>query len=96
MELGNNWAWDNTVSAVYDVEAQDFSAGFETELNYTLDNGVKMYASTSFDLRDAEFTGMNVGMEYEVGSPDVTMGAWVALDSNLEYENAFISVSWDF
>lgn len=95
-ELGNSWALDSTVSATYDVENESLSTGFETELNYTFPNTMVMYASTSFDLQDPDFTYLDVGLRYEFGNPDVTLDAWVSLDDNLEYENAFVGVTWDF
>lgn len=96
-DLGNGFAWDTTATATYSVENEELVSVLDTELNYTIDEGLVAYASTSFDLEDPEFTGAELGVTWEVAQVNgLGAAAWVDLDSDLEYVDATIEVSFSF
>lgn len=96
-ELGNGFAWDTTATATYSVEAEAFATVVDTELNYTIADGVVAYVETSFDLSDPVFTGGSLGVDWTVAAVEgLTAGAWVDFDENAEYVDATIEVAFTF
>lgn len=96
-ELGNGIAWDTTATATYSVENEEFATVVDTELNYSINADLTAYLSTSFDLQDPEFTGAELGVSWDVSQVEgLEAVAWVDLDSDLEYVDATIEVSFSF
>ena len=75
---------DNTTDFVYSVEDEDF----------TIEHTV--YDNTEFDLRDIDFTELELGMDYEVPTVDLTLTTAVLLDENLEYTDVELRASFSF
>lgn len=97
VELGKNLTLDSTVTAEYSVEASKFSALYEVELNYELSPSLVAYAYTDVDLRDADFTGLDLGLEYvNPAHSNMTFNAEVQLDDNLEYSDVILAAEVKF
>lgn len=87
---------DNTTDFVYSVEAEDFTIDHEVELGYNFANDFTVYANTEFDLRDIDFTELELGMDYAVPTVDLTLTTAVLLDENLEYTDVELRASFSF
>ena len=97
VELGNGWAWDTTVTGAYEIKSEDFTLGMESEVNYTLDNGVFIYATALFDVEDPTFLGSEIGIEYTPPQADlVTLSAFVELDEDFNDSASTLQVELSF
>lgn len=96
-DLGNGFALDTTVSTEYSVEQGKLSAFYEGQLNYAIGSGFSAYAYTEVDLRDPEFTGLDLGVEYNASELEaVTLAAEVQLDDKLEYSDLVLKAELEF
>ncbi len=97
VDLGNGLAWDTTVTAAYETKSEDFSLGMESEVNYTLDNGVFIYATAFFDVEDPTFLGSEIGVEYTPPQMSVvTLSAFVELDEDFNDTAATVQAELSF
>lgn len=96
-DFGNGFALDTTVSAEYSVEQDNLSAIYEGQLNYAIGKGFSTYAYTEVDLRDPEFTGLDLGIEYNSYELEaLTIAAEVQLDDSLEYSDLVLKAELEF
>ena len=97
VDLGNGWAFDNTVTLEYFVEAEDTDATYEAELSYAWGSEVTLYAYTEVDLEDIDFTGLDLGVNY---APEqlkyVNFNAEVQLDDDLSYDELVLTAEVRF
>lgn len=99
-ELGKTGVFlDNTTTLEYSLENSDWNTTtHELNLNYTLENApLTVYALTEVDLRDVEFAGLEVGVDYFVErAGDLTLNAAIRTDANLDYTDAVIGAEFKF
>jgi hypothetical protein len=97
IDLGNGWVFDNTVTLEYFVEAETTAATYEAELSYALNTEVTLYAYTEVDLKDVDFTGLDLGVNY---APDqlkyVNFNAEVQLDDKFSYNELVLTAEVRF
>lgn len=97
IDLGNGWAFDNTITLEYFVEAEDTDATYEAELSYAMGADVTLYAYTEVDLKDVDFTGLDLGVNY---APEqlkyVNFNAEVQLDDELSYNELVLTAEVNF
>lgn len=97
IELGNGFAFDNTVTLEYAVEAEDTVATYEADLNYQLNDEVSLYAFTEVDLQDVDFTGLDLGVDYSPAKLSaVQFNAEIQLDDQLRYDELVLSAEVSF
>lgn len=96
-ELGNGWAFDTTITLDYYVESEDTVATYEGELNYHVNDEVKLYLYTEVDLEDVQFDGVDLGVNYAPAQVKyVNFNAEVQLDDNLEYDELKLTAEVSF
>jgi hypothetical protein len=95
-DITEQLALNNTIDLEYSVEAEDFTIDYEVELAYNFANDFTAYAVTDFDLRDVDFTDLEVGIDYVVPGNDLTFTTAVLLDENLEYTDVELRASFSF
>lgn len=96
-DLGNGFILDTTISTEYSVENDKLSAFYEGQLNYAFGNGFNAYAYTEVDLRDPEFVGLDLGVEYNRAELQaLTLTAEVQLDDKLEYSDLVLKAELEF
>lgn len=97
VELGNGWALDNTVTLDYFVEAEDATAVYEAELNYHLNDEVKLYAFTAVDLEDVHFDGVDLGVNYAPAQIQyMNFNAEIQLDGSFDYQELVLTAEVTF
>ncbi len=97
VELGNGWAFDTTVTLDYYVESEDTVATYEGELNYQVNDEVKLYAYTEVDLEDVHFDGVDLGVNYSPAQVQyLNLNAEIQLDDNLEYNEFVVTAEVSF
>jgi hypothetical protein len=97
VELGNGWAFDSTVTLDYYVEAEDTVAVYEGELNYQVNDEVKLYAFTAVDLEDVHFEGIDLGVNYAPAQVQyLNFNAEIQLDDNLDYSELVVTAEVSF
>lgn len=97
LDLGNGLAWDNTVTAEYSVETEIFTSVYETEFNYSFDNGLVAYAQTEIDLQAVDFTGLDLGLEYVPAKFNkLTVTTEAQFDSDLNYTDVVLTAEVKF
>jgi hypothetical protein len=97
IDLGNGWAFDNTVTLDYYVEAEDTSAVYEGELSYQLNEEVKLYAFTAVDLEDVRFNGVDLGVNYAPAQVQyMNFNAEIQLDDSLDYSELVLTAEVTF
>lgn len=97
IELGNGFAFDNTVTLEYSVEAEDTTATYEADLNYQLNDQTSLYAYTEVDLEDVDFTGLDVGVNFTPAQLSaVEFTAEVQFDDELHYDELVLSAEVNF
>jgi hypothetical protein len=94
IDLGKSFAIDSTTTFTYQVEAEDYVANQELELNYLIRNGFTAFAYTQTNLRDVNFTGLDIGARYTLNNFEVESA--VQLDADLEYTEAYVSLEIKF
>lgn len=99
-ELGQTGVFlDNTSTATYSVEASDFTATHEFNLNYAVSDNATIYALTEIDLKDPTFAGLEVGVDYRVWSKnanEVNLNAYVLTDKDFGYSDAIVELEVKF
>lgn len=99
-ELGQTGVFlDNTTTAAYSVEAGEFTASHEFNLNYDLSDKATVYALTEVDLGNPEFAGLEVGIDYRVWSQnanEVNLNGRVLTDANFNYTDAIVELEIKF
>lgn len=97
IDLGNGWAFDNTVTLEYYVEAEDTDATYEAKLSYAVGAEVSLYAYTEVDLEDVDFTGLDLGVNY---APEqlkyLNFNAELQLDDELSYNELVLTAEVSF
>ena len=97
IDLGNSWAFDNTITLEYFVEAEDTQATYEAELNYAFNDQLYAYAYTGIDLTDVNFEGLDLGVNYAPAQLKyVNFNAEVRLDDKLSYNELVVSAEVNF
>lgn len=97
VDLGNGWAFDNTVTFDYYVEAEDTTAIYEGELSYQVNDEVKLYAYTEVDLEDVHFDGLDLGVNYAPTQVKyINFNAEVQLDDELNYDELVVTAEVSF
>ena len=97
VELGNGWAFDSTVTLDYYVESENTEAIYEGELNYQLNDEVKLYAFTEVDLKDVHFDGVDLGVNYSPAQVQyLNLNAEIQLDSDLDYSELVLTAEVSF
>lgn len=97
LDLGNGFTLDNTVTLEYHVEADTTVADFETELTYSVSEQVSVYAYTYVDLKDVDFTGIDLGVDYTPAQvKNLVLNAEAQFDDSFEYQELVISAEYKF
>jgi hypothetical protein len=94
IDLGKGFAIDSTTTFTYQVEAEDYVANQELELTYLVRNGFTAFAYTQTNLRDVNFTGLDIGARYTFNNFEVESA--VQLDADLGYTEAYVSLEIKF
>lgn len=93
-DLGKGFALDSTTTFTYQVEASDFVANQELELNYQIVDGLTAFAYTQTNIRDVSFTGLDLGARYAINNFEVESA--VQFDTDLEYTELYVTLQLNF
>lgn len=97
LDLGNKFSLDNDIKALYSFEAQDFTASDKIELNYHIKDSLKVYLDSTVNLRDINFNGANLGVEFVPASFNkITINAEAQFDDKLHYSDVVIYAELKF
>jgi hypothetical protein len=97
IDLGNGWAFDNTVTLEYFVEAEETEATYEAELSYSLSDQLYVYAFTEVDLRNVNFDGLDLGVNYSPAQIEyLNLNAEIRLDDELSYDELVLTAEVRF
>lgn len=97
-ELGStDFNLDNTATVGYNLDAEEFDAVLETELNYTGINDIKLYTEATFDVEAGLYTGLEAGVEYTpVMATGLTLATYATYDSEWDRTAAIVEAEYKF
>jgi hypothetical protein len=97
IDLGNGWAFDNTVTLEYFVEAGKTEASYEAELKYAFNDQLYAYTATKIDLQNVNFGGLDFGVNYAPAQLKyATFNAEMRLDNELSYKDVVLTAEIRF
>ena len=95
-DIGSQAYLDSTVDVVYSVEQEDFTAEYELELGADLNDSFTVYGVTTVDIRDPDFTGLEIGVDYTAPMGNLVLTSAVLLDPDVEYVDVELRASLSF
>lgn len=97
LELGKGFGFDNDVKTLYNFTTEEFTATDKVQLNYHINDGLKVYLDTPIDLRDVHYNGSNLGVEYVPAAFDkITINAEARFDEDLKYTDTVVYAELKF
>lgn len=83
IDLGYGIALDNTVAGEYNIDTEAFTLDYTANLNYTVVDGVVVWAEMSVDIQDPAYDGVSFGADWSMDN----ISAYVK--SNYSADNEF-------
>ena len=90
--------FNNKLVTEYETKAEDFSLAYTPELRYIPLEGLSVYVKSEFDLKDPNFAGATVGVEYMPGIDSLDLVTYVksTSDKDFNFDGVVIGAELNF